>query len=156
MIEYHHLADIFGMIAAADTRFPPPEPPRRNPDGTQRHDNRFPVWQRLLEGLRPEDVNEAAVRLTRRVMVQVIQPGHLIEEVKQLRKERTRSIDESTLVPPAGLPSGSYPFWRRKVTQLIGDGYSQDEAIQLADAAMNAPRIEGPTSGRVLALEGVR
>lgn len=137
-IDTPELAGLLAIAAAADTRFP-------GLQGTQ--DPRLAAWQEILGPTRLSDATEAVMRIVRRPQLQVMQPGHVLDEVKVIRKERLRAIGEDALVPPDGLEPGRYPAWLREARRHIADGQELEYAIEMADAAEGASRrMLGPST----------
>lgn len=137
-IDTPELAGLLAIAAAADTRFP-------GLQGTQ--DPRLAAWQEILGDTLLEDAHQAVMRIVRRPQLQVMQPGHVLDEVKLIRKERLRAIGEDALVPPDGLEPGRYPAWLREARRHIADGRDLSYAIEQADAAEGASRrVLGPST----------
>lgn len=136
------VAEIMAIAAAADTRFPALE---------STTDPRLTAWVMLLGDVRPDDAREAVVRIARRPQLQVMQPGHLLDEIRAMRKERVKAVPDAALVPPDGLQPGQYPGWLRAARGHIADGRSVEYALEAADVEFGASRrMIGPTVKREL------
>ena len=147
MIEIDELAELMAVAAAADTRFPAL---------TSTQDPRLAAWQQILT-CRGEDAREAVMRIVRRPQMQVMQPGHILDEVKALRKERIKAVSEDALVPPDDLQPGRYPEWLRCVRRHIGDGQDVDYALEAADTELGVTRrLLGPSVRHELPKPGPR
>lgn len=142
------IAQVMTIFAGADTRFPAPAPPRPDGVGGMVVDPRIEAWRGILAEARFEDVWEAALRLCRRGMLQVVQPGHVLDEVRVLRAERLRAVSDADLVPPV-LPEGGFVPWLREARRGVADGLPVAEAVARADSVAGGERRElGPPVGR--------
>lgn len=147
MIQPDELAELLTIAAAADTRFPAL---------TGTRDPRLAAWAAILGDVRLEDAHEAVMRIVRRPQMQVMQPGHVLDEAKALRAERLKAVGDEALVPPDNLPLGEnggsqYPQWLRAAKRYVGDGLSVEDALAAADAELSVQRhLIGPAVHRQL------
>lgn len=148
MIDRPELAELLTIAAAADTRFPALT-------GTQ--DPRLAAWATILGDVRLEDAQEAVMRIVRRPQMQVMQPGHVLDEIRVLRRERVKALGDDDLTPPDDLLPGQWPAWLRAARRAVGDGLTAQEAMDVADVELGIThrRMLGPSTGRPLSLEGV-
>lgn len=136
-LEEDEVAELMTLAAAADTRFPAL---------TGTADPRIKAWQGILD-CRIEDARDAVLRIVRRPQLQVMQPGHILDEVKALRKERLKVVSDDALVPPDELAPGQYPAWLRAARRHLGDGRTIEYALEAADVEMGASRrMLGPST----------
>ncbi|UQN29456.1 hypothetical protein [Brachybacterium kimchii] len=151
MIRIDQMAELLTIAAGADTRFP---------GLSSMQDPRLAAWVQILGETRYEDAEAAVLRIVRRPQLQVLQPGHVIAEVKVLREERVKAAGDHALTPPDGLPPGRWPEWLRSAKHAIGDGCTPEQAMDLADHQISAAypnakleRRELPASRRPLVIE---
>lgn len=140
-IEPEDIGTLLAIAAAADTRFPAL---------SSATDPRLGAWSEILGETRLVDAHEAVMRIVRRPQLQVMQPGHVLDEVKLIRKERLRAIGEDVLVPPEGLEPGRYPAWLRVVRGHVADSVPLEEALAMADEVerVRAEELDGPRVSR--------
>lgn len=140
MMHRDQIAELLTIAAGADVRFP-------GLDSTQ--DPRIGVWQGILDGIRYVDAYEAMMRIVRRPQLQVLQPGHVIAEVKAIRDARLKAISAGDLVVPPEAADEDFLAWLRAARQAVADGCTVDEANEVADRAVGIDRrLTGPPTGR--------
>lgn len=135
------ITEMLTLAAAADTRFPAPA-------GID--DPRITAWQAILAETLPEDAKAAVLRIIRRPQLQVMQPGHVLEEVRVLRRERIKAVSESELVPPDDLQPGAWPLWLRAVRRHIADGLPIEDALREADRDAGEWMLPSPRPRRLV------
>jgi hypothetical protein len=137
MIPLSTILELWSVASAADTRFP---------DATSADDPRLQAWQAILGDTRPEDARDAVLRIVRRPQMQVMQPGHILDEVRTIRSERLAAVSTMDLVPPDDIAPGRYPEWLRAAKRAVGDGADAQAAMDQADLEFGASRrLLGPS-----------
>lgn len=129
MATNYEISEILTLIAGCDTRFPAIQPPQRMLDGTVQVDPRITAWSAILGDIPIEDLRQATLNLVRQPMLQVMQPGHLHEEVKRIQLERAKDKQKHELTPPEGLEPGVYPLWLQATKNLIRRGVEPEAAM---------------------------